>query len=264
MSITSTVVSRAEIRFVEAAEPLRRFVGCFWVVTAGCGATIRVVPDGSSAIGITSPDTNRSGWTLRGPLLRPDERRFDEPSVMVGIRLLPGVAHLLSGVSAQALLGRRIRATDLPAFRDLAAASSFRTAEETIDALQTFLRRRLAGAQLHPVVATAISEIERGRGRARVEDVARLCGVSARHLNRLMRVWVGYGPKAFATVVRFQQTLKQMERAPARSGAALASDTGYFDQAHLTLDLTRFAGATPGRLSNGVADFSKTYCEDVF
>jgi hypothetical protein len=76
MSISSTVVNRAEIRFHEAADSLRRFVGCFWVVTADRGATIRVVPDGSTAISIQFEKSDPSGWTLRGPLTRPDERRF--------------------------------------------------------------------------------------------------------------------------------------------------------------------------------------------
>jgi hypothetical protein len=79
-----------------------------------------------------------------------------------------------------------------------------------------------------------------------------------------MRVWVGYGPKSYATVIRFQVTLHDMEHAPTRTAAALASENGYFDQAHLTLDLARFAGATPGHLASaGVADFSKTRCDDL-
>ena len=42
----------------------------------------------------------------------------------------------------------------------------------------------------------------------RVAELAARCGVSPRHLTRLMRLWVGYGPKCFATVVRFQETLE--------------------------------------------------------
>jgi methylphosphotriester-DNA--protein-cysteine methyltransferase len=130
--------------------------------------------------------------------------------------------------------------------------------------LQRFLLQRLERAQVHPVVAAALGEIDRAHGSLGVEDVAARCGVSVRHLHRLMRVWVGYGPKSYATVIRFQSTLHEMEQVPALSGAALASDNGYFDQAHLALDLARFAGATPGRLaSSSVADFSKTRCDDL-
>ena len=45
MSITSTLVHRAEIQFHQAADVLRPYVGCFWVITAERDATIRIVPD---------------------------------------------------------------------------------------------------------------------------------------------------------------------------------------------------------------------------
>jgi hypothetical protein len=78
-----------------------------------------------------------------------------------------------------------------------------------------------------------------------------------------MRTWVGYGAKRWARIARFQTALEQMEQSPRRSGAALASESGYFDQSHLTLDMTRLAAATPGDLaSSSVADFYKTRCDE--
>jgi hypothetical protein len=109
MSITSTVVHRAESRFIEAADVLRPFVGCFWIITADRGATIRVVPDGSTAISVQLQNDRSSGWVLRGPLVRPQERRFSSPATLIGVRLHPGVAYLVSGVAADAMLGRRLR-----------------------------------------------------------------------------------------------------------------------------------------------------------
>ena len=92
MSVTSTVVDRAETRFVEAAAPLRPYVGCFWVITAERGARIQIVPDGSTSISIELRNDRSSGWCLRGPLVRPDVRRFASPATLVGVRLRPGVA----------------------------------------------------------------------------------------------------------------------------------------------------------------------------
>jgi methylphosphotriester-DNA--protein-cysteine methyltransferase len=130
--------------------------------------------------------------------------------------------------------------------------------------LERFLIKRLESARVHDVVTTAMQEIARHNGSGAVADVAGRCGVSARHLNRLMREWVGYGPKRFARIMRFQTTLEQIEQQPTRSVAALASEAGYFDQAHLTLDLVRLAGTPPRRLaSTSVADFSKTYCDET-
>ena len=265
MSITSTLVHRVEIRFHEAVDALRPYVGCFWVVTAEREAVLRIVPDGSTAISIQLQESEPLGWILRGPLIRPDERRFISPAILVGVRLRPGVAFILSGVAAHAILGRRIPLSNVAAFHELVSGeSSLRTPAQSIDVLQRFLVRRLKDTKVHDVVAAAIREIEREHGGLRVAEIAAHCGVSVRHLNRLMRMWVGYGPKYFANMVRFQATLKQIEESPTRSAAALASETGYFDQAHLTLDLARFAAATPRHLaSTSVADFSKTRCDDA-
>jgi AraC-like DNA-binding protein len=246
MSISSTLVQRADVRFVEAAEPLRPFVGCFWVMTAERDATIRLVPDGSTTISIQLESDKRSEWFLRGPLLRPDERCFTSASTLVGIRLRPGVAFLVSGIPAHTMVDHRIAAGTIPAFRDLASEPPRPlTPERCIDVLQGFLLQRLANAKVHDVVSAARDLIEREHGNVRAADVAARCGVSARHLHRLMRTWIGYGPKVYATVIRFQATLHEMENAPRRPAAALASANGYFDQAHLTLDVARFAGATP-------------------
>ena len=266
MSITSTLVHRAEIRFHEPADALQPYVGCFWVVTAERDATLHVVPDGSTSISLELQQGRPSGWFLRGPLVHPEERQFSSPATLVGIRLRPGVAFLLTGIAAHAMVGRRIGLNRSAAFDELVCAETrLRTPEACIDVLQRFLIGRLTNATVHDVVAKALHEIERERGCLRVTDIAARCHVSPRHLNRLMREWVGYGPKYFANMVRFQATLKQMEKSPTRSAAALAAETGYFDQAHLTLDLGRFAAATPRHLaSSGVADFSKTRCDDPF
>ncbi len=257
MSISSTQIEGAEIRFREAAELLRPYVGCFWVIEAQRGAILRVVPDGSTAISIRIEDGRTSGWLLRGPLIQPDERRFTSPATLVGVRLRPGVAVIVSGVPADRTVGRRLEmrvgSSDAPS-----------TPAQYIDTLERFLIDRIGSAHVPDVVARAVHEIERERGCIRVSNVATRCGVSPRHLHRLMRGWLGYGPKCFARIVRFQATLHQIEDAPSRPGAALASDAGYFDQAHLTQEVTRLAGATPHHLaSHAVADFSKTRCDDL-
>jgi hypothetical protein len=65
MSITSTVVNRAEIQFREADVALRPYVGCFWVISAERDATIRIVPDGSTSISTELGSGRTSGWWQR-------------------------------------------------------------------------------------------------------------------------------------------------------------------------------------------------------
>jgi AraC-like DNA-binding protein len=263
VSITSTLVHRADIRFHEAAETLRPYVGCFWVVTAEPRATIRVVPDGSTSVSILLRPRRAARWLLRGPLLRPDTLRFASESTLVGIRLRPGVAFAVTGIRADSTVGRRVALAG--PFRELVAQNrDVQTPEPHIDALQRLLIARLRHTGVCRVVATAVHEIERDRGLSSVSDIAGRCGVSPRHLNRLMRLWVGYGPKSFANVVRFQATLEEIDRAPAQPAARLASENGYFDQAHMAGTVRRLAGDTPRRLATtSVSDFSKTRCADA-
>jgi methylphosphotriester-DNA--protein-cysteine methyltransferase len=256
MSITGTLVERTDIVFREAAAPLRGLVGCFWTMAAAEGARVRIVPDGSTTISLLVGDGRPSEWVLRGPLRQPDERRYATPVLGVGVRLRPGVAHLVTGTPAHAMVGRRV------AFAAIPRPPAPCTPAHCIDVLEAFLVQRLADARLHPTVDAALREIERERGQVRIPELAERCRVSVRHLHRLMRTWVGFGPKGYASVIRFQHALHEME--DGRTGAALASETGYFDQAHLALDVARFANDTPGRLaSTGVADFSKTRCDDL-
>jgi len=265
MTISSTLVDRAAIRFQQAADALRPYTGCFWVVTSECDATIRAVPDGMTAIGAQLQNGRRPEWFLRGPVLRPVERRLAAQTTLIGVRLRPGVAFLLSGVATHSIVDRRVALSRRAVFHELTSSDCGALGSaQCIDVLQRFLIDRLEHTSVHPVVAAALREIDREHGCVTVADVAARCGVSARHLHRLMRVWVGYGPKLYASIARFQSTLMQMERAPDQSVASLASETGYFDQAHLTVDVGRLAGATPGSLlSRGVSDLSKTRCDDL-
>jgi len=103
MSVGSTLVRGAEIRFQEAADKLRPFVGCFWEITAGRNAVLQLVPDGSTTISAELQDGRAPAWWLRGPLLKPDARRFAAQTTVVGIRLRPGVAFILTGVAMDML-----------------------------------------------------------------------------------------------------------------------------------------------------------------
>jgi AraC-like DNA-binding protein len=265
MSVGSTLVRGAEIRFHEAAEPLRPFVGCFWVIIADRDAVLQLVPDGSTTISVQLQDAGVPAWSLRGPLLTPDVRRFAAPTTVVGIRLRPGVAYLLTGISTDTLVDRRIDLTSIESFRDLIAVEPRpRTPAEHIASLEQFLLERLEHAAIHPVVASVLAELERKRGDLQASELAARSGISPRHLNRLMHRWVGYGSKRLATIVRFQATLHEMERSAHLPVASLAMENGYFDQSHLTHDTVRFSGATPGDLvPRAMTDFSKTRCDEL-
>jgi AraC-like DNA-binding protein len=59
-----------------------------------------------------------------------------------------------------------------------------------------------------------------------------------------MQAAVGYGPKTLNRILRFQRLLALAARSD-DSLADLALGAGYADQAHMTAECTRLAGAPP-------------------
>src|SRR4029077_9830038 len=98
-----------------------------------------------------------------------------------------------------------------------------------------------------PRIATALegrlSAPARDRGGA---ALAAAVGVVPRTLQRHFRNRTGLAPKRYAAVQRFSGALRQVALGHG-SLAHIASDAGYSDQAHLTADLRRHAGLSPGR-----------------
>jgi AraC-like DNA-binding protein len=111
--------------------------------------------------------------------------------------------------------------------------------------------RRRDGLGVRPEVVNAWRLLQLSGGRASVGAVADRVGVTGRHLTTLFQQEVGRSPKTVATLMRFERATARIAESVRRCGtvdlAAVAADTGYSDQAHLTREFTRFAGAPPRR-----------------
>ena len=83
----------------------------------------------------------------------------------------------------------------------------------------------------------------------RIDQVCQNIGISPRQLHRRFCAAVGYGPKLFQSVLRFQRLLHLAGRFPAGLGLArLAAEAEYADQSHMTRDVRRFSGMPPSAL----------------
>lgn len=144
-------------------------------------------------------------------------------------------------VSLQDLLGQAGR--DLVA--RLADCGSW---PERFTLLASFIRHRIAsGPQPSATVGHAIRQIIETGGQARVGLLAGTLDISREHLARRFAADVGISPKAFARIIRFERATAHLSGTPV-SIAEIAFDTGYADQAHMTREIRRMAGVTPGDL----------------
>ncbi|HYL06435.1 MAG TPA: helix-turn-helix domain-containing protein [Thermoanaerobaculia bacterium] len=264
MNVVSAMVEGAELRLRQPVPSLRCHLGCFWSMTTTPATRLRTLPDACATLTVETEGGTPPRCFLAGPRLTPAERIPGAGQTLFGVRLRPGVAFALTGVPIHTLVERRPPLASLlpTAGRQLdRLLARARTADEGLDVLEAFLLRRLAGAQVDARVQRALDLIAGSGGQVRVAQLPRDCRVSSRHLRRLLHVWVGFSPKRLATVSRFQALLQRLETSPGGSSADAAAELGYFDQSHLTHDVSTFAGAGPRHLArHRVADFSKTRC----
>lgn len=168
--------------------------------------------------------------------------------VMARLRL--GATQAVLGARATELGGRIVMLDELwgdGATRRLSERiASARDAVEAAAAMDEAIATRLAKAHASgpraPLVLRAAERLESDS----VSAVATALGVSERNLRRVFHDEVGLSPKAFAKIARFRRALLASRTAP--SWAHVASESGYYDQAHLIAEFRAIAGVKPNEL----------------
>jgi AraC-like DNA-binding protein len=170
----------------------------------------------------------------------------------LGIRFQPGVAPSALGVAASELLDRSVP------LRELWGASVHELEERLAAAPsggsgvleEAILARRESLAAPDPLISQLLHRFSQVETRpAGVETLAAQLGVSERTLRRRCEIAIGYGPKTLQRILRFRHGLRLVrDRVPLVTAAQWA---GYVDQAHLSYEFQRLAGATPGEMRRG-------------
>lgn len=92
---------------------------------------------------------------------------------------------------------------------------------ERFAVFEDLLRRRISAApDEHAAVAWATAEIERTGGTTRVDEIARELGYSRKHLVSLFHDHVGFPPKLYANLTRFDRVVRELKRCPEAPWAA--------------------------------------------
>lgn len=96
----------------------------------------------------------------------------------------------------------------------------------------------------HPVVEMALGRLSAGRATS-VAALAAEAEMSHKKFIRLFSEEVGFTPKLYLRVARFQRVLAEIFRAPKIDWGDAVEQGGYFDQSHFIRDFRQFSGLTP-------------------
>lgn len=133
--------------------------------------------------------------------------------------------------------------------------------------LEEFLRQRFAAKCACPdsprlaVIEFARDRFARAPGLATVREVARNTGWSERRFSQVFREEVGFSPKVWCRIQRFQRAVERLHAGVEVPWAQLALDCGFYDQSHLAnefrafsgIDATTYSALRPARWANHVA-----------
>jgi len=220
----------------------------------------RVLPDGCIDIVFI----NDEAPLVVGPWTDPFTATFAAGTTIVGVRLRPGYAPGVLGIPAAELLNRSMPLSvvwDRSKTEPFALVSCEQGLTARRLALSKILSRTFAPASAPDrTVVSGMHWLAR-QPQGQVRELSRRMGISERQLHRRFATAVGYGPKMFQSVLRFQRFLYLAKRNDQHHALAdVAASVGYADQPHMTREVGRFAGDCPTALPDS-AKCTLRFCD---
>lgn len=117
------------------------------------------------------------------------------------------------------------------------------TDSERIKIVERFLIAALKERESDKLIVEAVKLIYRSKGTIKIKDLNEKLFISQSPFEKRFRKTVGTSPKKFASIVRFNAVLNDMNNI--KSLTELCYEHHFFDQAHFIKDFKQFTGDTP-------------------
>ncbi|MDR6808539.1 AraC-like DNA-binding protein [Dyadobacter sp. BE34] len=175
---------------------------------------------------------------LVGTMSRAIETTVTPGSLLIGVRFRP------AGFAAFYQYDSMHEFTDRTAEFDPTLAPDLRARKtEPKPYLDQFFLRRLRNE--NRPLTQVIGEIESKNGLIDVTTLAQNSCMSIRQLQRTFKQHIGLSPKEFLNIIRFRYAVELIKTGEKQSLLDIALEAGYYDHAHLTNEIRRYAGIAP-------------------
>ncbi len=245
--------------------PLSQFVENIWLVEGFSADDTRekILPDGAIELiidlatrpkTIFSDETSTTFRTVRKGWISGERTRYivigaELNQSMVGIRFRPGGAYPffrfpISELSESVTELDLIWGSLVDEIRE--ELSQIKTPEARLVRLETFLLKQARRSlEANRLIVFAVQQLQHSPQFLAIRDLANTIGITQKHLITQFEKVVGLRPKSFARVCKFQKVLNIIEQQKQIEWSAIASDCGYYDQAHFIKEFHNFSGLNP-------------------
>jgi AraC-like DNA-binding protein len=119
----------------------------------------------------------------------------------------------------------------------------FPTPAAKLCALEDFLAEKfMSRLSRNRMVDCALSQLNLSPAVSTVKELARSTGWSERRFSQVFREQVGFPPKVWCRIQRFQRAVRRLHAGVEVPWAELALDCGYYDQSHFANEFRAFSG----------------------
>jgi len=117
------------------------------------------------------------------------------------------------------------------------------TDQQRIKIVEQFLLSQLKNLQADKLIVEAVKLIYQSNGTIRIKELNEKLFISQSPFEKRFKKIVGTTPKKFASVVRFNTVLNNLNET--KSLTEICYEYNFFDQAHFIKDFKQFTGDTP-------------------
>jgi AraC-like DNA-binding protein len=246
-----------------------RLVERYWILEGqAAGVPDAIIPDGRIELIVHYSGTfwrhaggsvtRQPASLLVGQMTGPAVLAPEGQAGVAAIRLRSAAARVLLGFSLDEISERFV---DLEAVFPSVARLRQQLADARDDpsriaAMEQWLIERTC-PDPRAAIEAAVATILRSGGRAPIDRLSALTGLSVRQLERQFQQDVGLSPKIFSRIVRLQSALRQIRTGQPLTDVALSC--GYYDQAHMARDFRHLAAMSPTAWQSHAGDLAPLF-----
>ncbi|WP_027416720.1 helix-turn-helix domain-containing protein [Aneurinibacillus terranovensis] len=210
--------------------------------------SLSLIPDGCFDILFCCSPKNPSAFLWTSPFQRRKQPNFQNDCDYFGVRFFPEQGAIKLNYSMRELLDKQI-----PLF-DVMSADSFiveviatgMSFGERIELFKKFMKRiHFDVGYDQKIVDYAIQKIYSSNGMLNISQLSKYMGYSEQYIRRKFEEYIGFSPKQFCQIVRFQNSLDRFLQIDGSDLLDIIHENGYYDQAHFIRGFKKMINLTP-------------------
>ncbi len=208
-----------------------------------------LIPDGSIDLLFCISPENHATFLLTSPYHRSEQLGFQEGCEFFGVRLCPEQKLLKFNYSMRELLGKKIPLEDIMPMDSFLRGKSLmrKSFGERIHLFEKFIKSLSTENDQMSLVDYCIKKIYLSKGNINVSQLSIATGYSDRYLRKKFENFIGFSPKQFSEVVRFQNSLAMIFEKDHYNVLDIVYENGYHDHSHFIRRFKKFTQLTPNQ-----------------